>query len=129
MDHNDRNSDDSVTEAECDFTDLEGSLSTDAMLELLKHPYRRATLQYFIDASDETATIGEVTTYLIDHENQQSGDQSDRDRIEIEIIHIHLPMLSEKGIVEYDVRSREIRYRRHDGLEALLRCLRALNST
>ncbi|NUB93787.1 hypothetical protein HT576_22705 [Haloterrigena sp. SYSU A121-1] len=129
MDHNDRNSDDSGTEAECDFTDLEGSLSTDAMLELLTHPYRRATLQYFIDASDEAATIDEVTTYLVDHESQQSGDQSDRGRLEIAITHIHLPMLSEKGIIEYDARSREIRYRRHEGLEALLGCLRALDST
>ncbi|ADB63014.1 hypothetical protein Htur_4192 (plasmid) [Haloterrigena turkmenica DSM 5511] len=129
MDHNDCNSDGSATEAECYFTNLEGSLSTDAILELLTHPYRRAILQYLIDASDETATIDGVTTHLVDRESRQSDDRSDRDRLEIAIIHIHLPMLSEKGIVEYDVRSREIRYRRHEGLEALLGCLRALDST
>ncbi|MFC6763766.1 DUF7344 domain-containing protein [Natrinema soli] len=124
MNDNDFDSDESTADGQCETTDLENALSTGARPELLAHPYRRGILQYFVDAADETSSVGDVTTHLVDRERNRTGDRPDRDRIEIALSHVHLPKLAEAGIVEYDVRSRGIRYRRDGCLEELLERLR-----
>lgn len=128
MDYNDRDSDDTTTEAQRDPTDLEAPLLTDTVLKLLAHPYRRGVLQYFVDASNETLGIGEVTTHLMGRERERTGDQPERDRVEVALHHVHLPALADRGVIEYDARSRELRYRRYTRLEALLECVCSVES-
>lgn len=99
-------------------------LSIDAMLELLGHPYRRGLVQYFVDGSDDVSTVDEVTTYLVARERDRTSDPPDREQVRTALFHVHLPELASAGVVEYDSRSREIRYRGHDRLESLLETIR-----
>lgn len=128
MNYNGRDSDDSTTDVQHDSTDLEASHSTDALLELLAHPHRQESLEYFVDAADETLTLDEVTTHLVSHERERTGDRPARNRVETMLHHVHLPALADMGVIEYDARSRKIRYRPHERLEALLACVRSVDS-
>lgn len=112
--------DDETPDEQRHSTDLESGLSVDAMLNLLAHAYRRGLLQYFVDSTNDISTLDEVTTRLVARERKRTDDRPTRDRVETELVHVHLPKLSSAGILEYDSRSREIRYRRHDRLESLL---------
>lgn len=123
MDRNDCNNDEPTRDEQYRTIDHEGHLSTDSMLELLAHPYRRGLIQYFADESGDVSTVEEVTTHLIARERERTDDRLDRERVEIALVHVHLPKLAAAGIIEHDLRSREIRYRRRDRLEALLEAL------
>jgi DNA-binding transcriptional ArsR family regulator len=43
-----------------------------------------------------------------------------RDTVRIGLVHVHLPVLEEAGLVEFDHRSRTVRYRRSQLAEELL---------
>ncbi|MDF9748494.1 DUF7344 domain-containing protein [Natrinema salsiterrestre] len=104
----------------------DGSLSVDAVLDLLAHPFRRELLQYVADSTTATATLDDVTTHLHNQDGWQTDDRPDRDQIEVALEHTHLPKLTETGILEYDPCSRELRYRGDERLEAMLECLRSM---
>ncbi|WP_425498449.1 DUF7344 domain-containing protein [Natrinema soli] len=86
------------------------SLSVDAVFEVLAHHHRHVLLRFLSNAPERTATVDEVAAHLMKQEAQRIGEQPGRDQVEMAIHHIHLPMLTEVGIVEYDVRSTELRY-------------------
>lgn len=95
-------------------------LSLNAILELLTHHHRRELLRQLVDDPDHTADFDEITTSLIEQELERTGKRPGRTEIEVQLHHIHLPKLMDAGIVEYDTRSREIRYWRHERLEDIL---------
>lgn len=120
----DQDSDEAATE-----TSQRTSLSLDAIFELLAHRQRRDMLRYLSDSPDNTATVDDVTSHLIDRESQRTSKQPGRDQIEIALHHVHLPKLTEADIIAYDPRSRELRYWPHDQLEALLEYVRSTEVT
>lgn len=115
----DEKTDTADTESNIRGTDL----SLNAILELLTHHHRRELLRELIDDPDHTANLDEITTILIDREIERTGKRPGRTEIETQLHHIHLPKLTNAGIVEYDTRSKEVRYRRHERLEDVLEYL------
>lgn len=102
----------------------EVSLSVDAILSLLANHQRRDLLQYFLDVPDRTATVDECISHLLERCEERTGERPAHDRIEAALYHIHIPKLVEAGVVEYDARSRDLRYRGHERLEEWLARIR-----
>lgn len=113
-------SDDTGDEAEAEPDVPDVSLSLDAMLELLTHHHRREVLRFLIDDPNHTASIDELTSHLLDCEAERTSERPAHNEIETQLHHTHLPKLTDTGIVEYDARSQELRYWRHERLESLL---------
>jgi len=106
-----------------DSTNRDDSPPVNELLELMAHHYRRDFLRYVICSTNTP------TTHLLERHAERTSDQPDRDQLGLSLYHIHLPKLTEAGIIEYDSRSNELRYRRHDALETLLKCLHAADLT
>lgn len=94
-------------------------LSLDALLSLLADRHRRRLLEYLVDQPNGTGSIDELQRHLRDRDGASGGAED----VEIALVHVHLPMLADGNLLEYDVRSGEVRYRRHDRLERLLEVL------
>ena len=89
----------------------------DALLDTLAHNIRRELIYYFEQCTDaETTTLED----LVDHIERRVPGQS-ADRLEIELVHNHLPKLAERGWLDYDRRTGEIRYYGHDQARKLTR--------
>lgn len=116
IDCDDENCDCEDTESNIRSTDL----SLNAILELLTHHHRRELLRKLIHESDHTANLDEITTTLIEQEIERTGERPGRHEIEIQLHHIHLPKLTDAGIIEYDTRSKEVRYWQEEQLEDIL---------
>lgn len=96
------------------------SISLDALLELLAHHHRREILRLLSADPNHTATVDEIVARLTAHEATRTGERPERDKIEMDLNHTHLPKLTASGLLEYDTRSKQLRYWPHDQLEALL---------
>lgn len=101
------------------------SLSVDAILSLLSHHRRRNLLAYLVDEADRMATIEECVSHIAEREEARTGDRPGHDHVETDLHHTHIPKLEDAGIVEYDTRNKEFRYRGHEDLEAWLDRIRA----
>lgn len=96
------------------------SLSLDAVLSLLADQDRRDLIQYLRESSEQTCSIDDCVGYLMKQEEERTAERPSHDRVAMVIHHIHIPKLADTGVVEYDARSREIRYRSDDRLESWL---------
>ena len=97
-----------------------GRLSIDEILEILGDHQRRAVVRFLRDARGRTHSIDDVISHLRDHERRESGESPDRDRLLSLLVHVHGPKLEQAGLVDYDVRSSEIRYYPNERVEQLL---------
>ena len=92
-------------------------LSIDTVLELLSECERRKLLEYLIEGEDDTATVEELLDHLVDDEADRTGEIPSRARFKTSLYHVHLPKLANAGILDYDSRSRQVRYYGHAQLE------------
>lgn len=99
--------------------------SIDETLELLADRERRRVLEHLVEKSTDSASIAELREQLGDGPTGEPGCGSGLDRFELSLHHIHLPMMDAAGIVEYDARSKDLRYRPDDRLETWLERVRA----
>ncbi|MFP8953898.1 hypothetical protein ACLI4Z_13165 [Natrialbaceae archaeon A-arb3/5] len=90
-------------------------LSPDTAFHLVANARRRYVLYYFTARSTAVATVETLTGYVTTH-----TDTADRKHVEIDLVHQHLPMLADNGIVEYDTRSEQVRYYGASLVEKLL---------
>lgn len=97
----------------------ENANDIDDTIRLLARQDRRDLVGFFRGRGPETATVDELVEHLLER-RQQRGFEPNPERVEIELYHVHLPRLAEHGIVEYDPRNEEVRYRAHERIEALL---------
>ena len=88
-----------------------GSEQIDELLSTLANQHCRFVLEYFRDASEEVASVEDLTTAFI--RKKLSGEK----QTAIQFHHTALPKLEAVGIVEYDARSGAVRYRGHSQLE------------
>lgn len=105
-------------------SDAESPLSLNATFDVLAHHYRRGALRFVADADGHTATVDELVTYLVGRAAERTAEPPRRDRIEVDLIHVHLPKLTEAGVIDYDARSKVVAYRRHERLEDILEYVR-----
>lgn len=70
------------------------------------------------------ASVDELVQHLRTHRERGSGaDVPERDRLEIVLVHQYLPQLVELGIVDWDRRHDEVRYRETEIVERVLDAL------
>lgn len=99
-------------------TFLEGTEASvvDRALELLCNRTRRELLSYLATATG-TVTIDEAAAYLA---NTGGVPGQSPERIEIALVHSHVPKLAKEGVVAYDARTGELDYRPDDAIERVL---------
>lgn len=103
----------------------EVSLSLDAILSLLADPHRRDFLRYLVETPGETCSLDECVSHLVQRNAERDDKRRSRDQVGTMLHHQHIPMLDDAGVLEYDSRSQEIRYRGHDQLESWLERIHA----
>ncbi|WP_276259939.1 DUF7344 domain-containing protein [Haloglomus litoreum] len=102
-----------MSQAEC-YPDKAPTINR--LLDTLRHHLRREAIHYFENIeSTDTATLEEVAEHIT-----RRVPEMDRERVVLELTHIHLPQLESNGWVEYDTRTHQIRYHGHDSAESLL---------
>ena len=100
-----------------DSTDL----SMDEMLDILASQERREILHTLSNMDEETISFDEVVRVLVDFREEESGRRPSFDQMQGTLLHVHLPKFEETGIIEYDERSEQLRYRGDSRLEAWLK--------
>ena len=102
-----------------DDAELDTALSMNQLFDVLADERRRRLLAYLHRKDGDVASLSELIDYLVVHEADSVADL-DTDDVAISLSHKHLPKLVDVGLVEYDARSRTVRYR---GGEAVASCL------
>lgn len=98
-------------------------LSVDATLEILAQRERRYILSYLADSSEEIASTDELVEHIVQAETERMDEVPNRDHLESSLYHIHLPKLTDTGLLEYDPRSQQLRYWGDERLEKWLECV------
>lgn len=80
---------------------------------------RREVLQFFADRSSRQAGLDQLIEHLT--ERRAAGEPPmERDRIALQLHHVHLPKLADIGVIEYDSDTDNLRYHPDDDLERYL---------
>lgn len=98
----------------------QSELSIGRTLEILTHRDRRYVLSYLTNAPDDVATIDQLADYIVRSEIERVERAPNHDRVESSLYEIHLPQLISADLVEYDSRSRQLRYWGDERLEEWL---------
>lgn len=99
---------------------LEDQLSTTQLLETLASERRRTVLSYLLACSAERIHREAIVDGLLEREPCEPGPATHRERLEIDLHHVHLPKLADADIIEYDPTSGAVVYRASSDLESLL---------
>lgn len=84
----------------------------DEQIKLLANVHRRRVLRYLRRSRRQVATVDELAEHLRAHQGSEWGpDVRGRDRVKIALVHEYLPRLDEEGVVDWDRRHDEVRYR------------------
>ena len=86
--------------AEADVTPW---LADDQFYRALASARRRRLLSFVIEHAD--STVDELATVLAGWETTETGTMAtdeDHDQLRLELMHVHLPLLEDLGLVEYD---------------------------
>jgi hypothetical protein len=92
------------------------SIPTDERFDALARADRRAVIQFFRDESTEEVTLDTLVTGVVDG-SYWDTDESQARRC---LHHSTLPKLADARILDYDSRSKIVRYRGRPGVEQLL---------
>ncbi|WP_336001511.1 DUF7344 domain-containing protein [Halorientalis halophila] len=104
------------------FADQIAPETVDAALDVFSHRTRRELLAY-LAGTDGTVPVEEAAAYLA---NLDGVAGRPPDRIEIALVHTHLPKLVDAGAVAYDEQTGELDYRHDRLLDRLLSTVRPL---
>lgn len=86
------------------------------LLKTLSDNHRRELIYYFENfASNETASLETVVSHI-----DGRVPAVDEAELRISLRHTHIPKLEQTGWIEYDDRTKDIRYHGHDQAEELL---------
>lgn len=96
----------------------------DEHLEVLANEHRRRVLEYLRRGQRQVATVDELAEHLRTHRELGSGGPSREDeRLRISLVHLYLPQLEEQGLLDWDRRHDEVRYRGGEVVERVLDAL------
>lgn len=94
--------------------------STDLIYHLLSNERRRILLSSLLERPDERVPVDDVIDEIARHERPDPGPVSHRDRVTIDLHHVHLPKLADAGVIEHDPVTRTVRYEGPEALAILL---------
>lgn len=104
--------------------------SIDEYLSLLSDRRRRDVLYCLSEA--EVTSVESLATTIAAREASVPPERlssDDRERVRVDLYHVHLPKLSDRGLIEYDARSGTVRRSSPaDALETLLECCYGLET-
>lgn len=80
--------------------------------------HRRYILRYLRDTADEVVQLDELVDHVVQEETNSRT--PDRESVRIDLYHVHLPLLADAGVIDFDSRTEEVRYRSHSSVETLL---------
>ena len=93
------------------------SQTVDTLLDTLCHPVRREVIYYFERvAEDEHTDLSALVQQLEARLSSETDEQ-----IRLKLAHSHLPKLAQRGWLEHDADTGDIRYHGHDSAKRLLR--------
>lgn len=98
-------------------TNGEDLLSLDAILSLLANDRRRDVLAYLVETDDDVTSIEDLVAHLVEAEGERTGELPSHDNVEATLFNVHIPKLADATVVEYDERSRQLRYWSNERLE------------
>lgn len=95
--------------------------SLDESLHLVADRYRRRILHHLRNGSEGETEISDLVDRVLTAESTSEENQPlDREQVAIELRHVHLPMLEDYGIMEYDAKMGTIRYLSNEQVETVL---------
>ena len=86
------------------------SHTLDEVCRILAHHRRRQLLWYLMTKDTDVADLNELVTYL----SEESDEARTVEQVRLSLIHTHIPKLADYGVIEYDRRNKDVRYR--DGM-------------
>lgn len=100
----------------------------DALLALLIEARRRYVLSYLTDRPDDPVDVDDLEAAILAQEQPRPGRVSHRDRVRIDLHHVHLPKLADAGVIEYDPVDSSVQYTGPDELADLLEATATLEA-
>lgn len=97
--------------------------SLESIYDVLQDRRRRLVLYYLRNAPERVSRFREVEAWIRERETetaQESATGHDELSVAATLHHFHLPKLADRGFIDYDWRTKTIRYRPDEFLEAHL---------
>lgn len=91
---------------------------TNDLYRLLADPYRRATLSYFRNSESDIAEVSDIADSI--------SDDGKEEQVRIRLHHQALPRLDDTEFLDYDARSKTVRYREAPDVESLIESIDTL---
>ena len=92
--------------------------------DVLASDRRRNVLAYLERRPESRISRDEIVDALLEREPDEPGPATRRERLEVDLHHVHLPKLADAGIIDHDPSSGTVEYSASADLESLLsRCL------
>lgn len=92
----------------------------DEALRLLANERRRTVLSALSGCRGETLPFDQVVDLVAEREHPPPGPVPHRELVEIDLHHVHLPVLADAGAIAYDPVEATVRYEESELLESLL---------
>ena len=108
--------------------DQQPELSLDTIFSLLSNRSRRHVLAYLASETDGVVDLPELVAAVADRKSGENTDDAPDAAVALAVRHNHFPKLEEAGVLEYDARSRTIRYYGHPKLETYLELARTFET-
>jgi len=93
-------------------------LPLDAVFTVLASRRRRVLLRVLRDA--DAGDVADLVGWVAERERQLDGEAPDRESLRSELERVHLPMLADHRVLDYDERSGGVRYYGHPVVEEYL---------
>ncbi|MFC6795052.1 hypothetical protein ACFQFH_12895 [Halobaculum halobium] len=101
--------------------------SFDTVLDLVGNPVRRTLLYELRGRPDDEIPLDELVDVVLNRVSTAPSVTSDStDRIDLQLVHTHLPKLQEANVIRYDPDTETVTYRSNPALEAHLDCMEML---
>ena len=94
-------------------------ISLGSLFKVLADPHRRYTMYHLATMDGETVDLSNLVAALSDRFTTPP------ERLEIDLRHIHVPMLADYNLIEYDERSETIRYHGGERVESVVEFARS----
>lgn len=108
--------------------DQRPELSLDTIFRLLSNRSRRHVLAYLASETDVVHLTELVAAVVARKSSENTDDDAPDAAVALAVRHNHLPKLEGVGVLEYDARSRTIRYYGHPKLETYLELARTFET-